>query len=576
MILFRGMSFRGVPGRCALAVGIAGSILMSLVGAVPAEGAVPSAVSNLYDPLDVTVVDLRMSPLAGWIPPVDCDSTPDDPNCPADWSTLTTEEKAAFIDNQARAAAWDVVRFDTTNSIELPAVLSIDGGADMNVKVRRKSSRALPSETDPRKVGLKVDLPKGNIYGVTKLSLENGGDVSPIAEGLAWNLHQQATGTGFYPDGYDPALANWANVSVNGDNLGVYTSVEQRNRQFLANRGWAVSDPTWLYEGDDVGFPVVEQGPTTTDGSITPSPTSSTLCYEPFVPANTQCPTPSDYDLSVQLPATIDMTSMLTQAAVDAFSANNDALISKGKNYHFVDRTGDKRRYFPWDLDAVFRGSPTDASINIYSTSATVNRRSTSYTQSAYQGVILNHPTFRRQFNTIMLGLLDGPLGPTVLSNFLDSILTEEMRAAFAADPYVSAVIGPSLDDHITKMKAWISQRSTAVRSQVQANVPVPRADFSVPRAATQLAIGLPSPARIGTTVTFTSALTSGGSGVAGVQVSLVFNKTTYRAITNSQGVASWSIKLPTKAGTYSVSSSFAGDTNYSPASASSSLSVTR
>lgn len=57
------------------------------------------------------------------------------------------------------------------------------------------------------------------------------------------------------------------------------------------------------------------------------------------------------------------MNAMLTQAAVDAFTDNDDALFSHGKNFSFANFThGElKRRYYPWDLDAVFRQS--DASI---------------------------------------------------------------------------------------------------------------------------------------------------------------------------------------------------------------------
>jgi hypothetical protein len=53
---------------------------------------------------------------------------------------------------------WDTIRHDTTNEIEVPALFWADGEPSILVSVRRKSSRALPSEADPIKVGLKIDI----------------------------------------------------------------------------------------------------------------------------------------------------------------------------------------------------------------------------------------------------------------------------------------------------------------------------------------------------------------------------------------------------------------------------------
>jgi hypothetical protein len=52
-------------------------------------------------------------------------------------------------------ADWDTIRFDTTNEIEVPAQFWADGESPILVSVRRKSSRALPSESNPLKIGLK-------------------------------------------------------------------------------------------------------------------------------------------------------------------------------------------------------------------------------------------------------------------------------------------------------------------------------------------------------------------------------------------------------------------------------------
>src|SRR4029453_4444246 len=55
-------------------------------------------------------------------------------------------------------ADWDTIRFDTTNETGVPAMFWADTESQILVSVRRKSSRALPSEADPRKIGLKIDI----------------------------------------------------------------------------------------------------------------------------------------------------------------------------------------------------------------------------------------------------------------------------------------------------------------------------------------------------------------------------------------------------------------------------------
>ena len=266
---------------------------------------------------------------------------------------------AAHVQSTIDPADWDTIRFDVTNEIEVPAQFWADDEAPILVSVRRKSSRALPSEADPVKIGLKIDINElvsdQQWHGLVKLSLENAGDIAALHEGMAWQLHQLAANTGFYgPEAY-PALANWVRVNINGAHIGVYTNVEQRDTQFLRNRGVRVSGKTWLYEIDDIDQWVLESGDPH-------SPTFLALCYQPFAPAPkgkvpAVCTTPNDVALETTLDSVIEMNAMLAQGAVDAFTDNPDALFSHGKNFFFADfdHSGLRRRYYPWDLDAVFR-----------------------------------------------------------------------------------------------------------------------------------------------------------------------------------------------------------------------------
>jgi hypothetical protein len=253
-------------------------------------------------------------------------------------------------------------------------------------------------------------------------------------------------------------------VYVNGNYLGVYTSVEQRDKQFLRNRGLFVNNQTWLYEIDDISSVALEEGDPH-------SPTYDALCYSPFRSGSRRdgvCATPNDTVLESELDGYIDMQAMLTQGAVDAYTANGDALFSHGKNYFFVDFLGGRKRmYYPWDLDAVFGG----ANANIYAKQSGGNGGK--LTQSAFQKVILNHPGFRARYNAIMLGLVNGPISASNIHAFLDQV-EPTLAQALAEDPYVQ--IGGDVGSHFDGLRQWVVERDANVRQQVaNNNRPAPR-----------------------------------------------------------------------------------------------------
>jgi len=415
--------FRSLFGRAALAFGLATALVPTAQAQVSPDLSWPA----IFNPYTVHKIELEMSP-----------------------------------------AYWDTIRFDTSNSIVVPAQMKMAGMGPVAVDVRRKSSRALPSESDPRKVGLKVDI-KGTVdwIGVKKLSLENSGDTSPVKEGVAWGMHNLAAN-----DAYQPALAAWVEVHVNGEYLGVYVNNEQRDKQFLRNRRLYDKATTWMYKQDDIGLMERDGAPTEDPLSIDyDSPTYKALCYAPFRPVTTTtakkgqaksgCSTPADNQLALDLQTSIDMDMMLRQGAVDALIDNGDGLFSKGKNFFVVDfasTRGLKRLYFPWDLDGVFRST----SAGIYG----IPGKRGAVTQTPYQQIILNNPTFRTQYNAVMTNVLNVKLTDIVIGNYL-----RDAKAAVAPslqrDPYHAGSVGD-----FDALKKWLESRRVSVLKQVTDNGP--------------------------------------------------------------------------------------------------------
>ncbi len=369
-------------------------------------------------------------------------------------------------------ADWSTVKGDTTYDIELPAMFWADGETPILVSVRRKSAEALGD-----KVSLKIDINEYNgddpravskWSRLKKLSLENGDDVDVVAEGLAWYLNRVAASAS--SSGYTPGLAAWVKLYVNGEYLGVYLNVEQPDKQFLKNRGIYDKGETWLYKAGET-FDLKVGDPD--------SPTTAALCYSPFGDegspgkggkgkkggggGSTGCTAPdSDSAMASELNKLIDMEAMLTQGAVSAFTMGPDALFSTGKNFYYIDFGGDKRQYIPWYLDTVFISD--DPTGSIYGTERK-RRGTTELSQSAYEELILNNPTFRTQYDRIMADLLNGPLqvdDQIAFLNALEVLLTPALQADANKN-----FAGSTVPERFDSLRQWVNGRVININEQL-------------------------------------------------------------------------------------------------------------
>jgi hypothetical protein len=96
--------------------------------------------------------------------------------------------------------------------------------------------------------------------------------------------------------------------------------------------------------------------------------------------------------------------------------------------------------------------------------------------QTAYERVILNHPDFRVQYNSILLGMTDpatGPLSETNLHAFLDAV-EPALAAPLAQDPYQPI----DAASHFASLREWVTKRIAVVRSMAAANTPAPRPPY--------------------------------------------------------------------------------------------------
>lgn len=399
-------------------------------------------------------------------------------------------------------ADWDRVRFDQpvegeTESIERAnAWFHGEGESPIQVTIRRKGATdpALPSDGDPQKVSLKIDInelvPGQRWHGLRKLSLENGGDAGPLNEGFAWQIHRMAGDAGFYR--YDAANAAWVRLYINGSYKGVFVSTEQRDEQFLRNRDLYSPSNTWLYKVDGSTYNEVGEGNSPTKTHLNFSPFSSGPGGGPNGGGGTQP------DLEIDLPQWIDMESMLAMAACEAFVENNDGLFThSGKNSFAADfNPPDLRRrlYFPWDMDASIKQGSSQI-----------------YGNGAYQTQILAHPWFSRIYEHTFHELLSGKLSEAELHAFLDQ-LEAVLGPVLDSDPYAAPAEGAA--NAFAALRDWATVRSASVSSMLTRPF-VPRPVFNQSGGEVVSGFGLTMSAATGQ-VYFTTDGTD-PRGVAGV-----------------------------------------------------------
>lgn len=371
---------------------------------------------EFYDPMTVRSLHLAVDP-ADWTRVIN--------DQPAEGETLSQERATAWFSDQPITVAY------TAGVTPAPGSLLVE--------IRRKGA------TDPvltsgglTKASLKIDfneLVAGQKWNdLRKLSLEIGNASGPLNEGFAWQVHRLAAEAGFYH--YDAANAAWAKLYVNGAYHGVFTSTEQRDEQMLRNRDLYSEANTWLYKVDGSTF--IEEG----TGN---SPTFAHLDFPPF--AGKSGGGGSTPDLAIDLPQWIDMESMLTLGACNAYLENNDGLFKQsGKNSFAADFRPPNERlrlYFPWDLDASIK----QGSENIYG--------------NFYKNAIVDNPWFKRVYEHTLREMIAGPLSEDSLHALLDE-LEVTLGPELAGDPFIGAGSGS-----FSSLRSWVTIRNANVRAQL-------------------------------------------------------------------------------------------------------------
>jgi len=220
------------------------------------------------------------------------------------------------------------------------ADVTVDGTTVEDVGIRKKGLIGSLSTTKP---GLKLKFDKWvddqYLHGVERMTLNNSvSDPSLVRQCIGYQLFADA--------GIAAPRCNFAHVTVNEWDLGVYVNVEPVKKDFLRHN--YPDEDGDLYEGTLSDF---RDG---WIGSFEPKTDDTDPEHGCLHDVADALESP-DGDLRAALDAEIDVDAFLTFWAMEVLVAHLDGYAGNTNNYFvYRDPTTDRITFLPWGIDAIF------------------------------------------------------------------------------------------------------------------------------------------------------------------------------------------------------------------------------
>jgi len=391
---------------------LAGLLTLALAGCTGA-GILPSTVEEpatpdpaaaaaeaLYDPGHVVEIEISMDP--------------------DDAATLSVETNNIF--NLLEGA--DCMEEPWSGPFHwYPADVTVDGVLVEEVGIRKKGLIGSLSETKPS-VKLKFDkYVAGQLLdGLERLTLNNSiSDPALVRQCLGYQLFAAA--------GVPAPRCNFAHVTAQGIDLGIYVNVEPLKKDFL-RYAFDGDDEGDLYEGTLSDFRpgwdrTFEVETSATDPSLAP-----------ILAVTEALQRTDDADALADLGAVLDRAAFDRFWAMEALVAHIDGYAGNRNNFYvYRPSDSDRLEFLPWGIDAIFRG-PGDAPLT-FANSALPNR-------------LWNDPGGRARYLDALDALLDEVWDE-------DALLAEIDRMTALIEPY--ALDDPRRADETTALRGFIAQR---------------------------------------------------------------------------------------------------------------------
>ena len=356
-----------------------------------------------------------------------------------DWDTLRVEGRTGL--NQFGADCLDAPEPSPYNWQE--ATVSLDGDSFAQVGLRKKGFfGSLDSDRPSLLLDLDRNVADRTWHTLERLTLNNNKqDDSALRTCLAYEVFRAA--------GVPAPRCNYAHVTVNGRDLGIYTHVESVRKSFLRLRFG--DDNGWLYEGtlSDFREPY--------DGTFEQKTNESTPYRAPIERLMAAAEAPDD-QLIAALEAQMDLDGFYRFWAAEVLTAHWDGYTGDTNNFFVYAAEGDERlRFIPWGPDGTFRRpyllfEDALAPRSVFATGIIARR-------------LYLHPEAQARYRTELRALLDSAWDEAALNA---KIGADAARIA----PYLTDAQAASQADDQTQLLDFIRRQRAFVTEELDATAP--------------------------------------------------------------------------------------------------------
>ena len=272
-------------------------------------------------------------------------------------AALFPSDRAIQVEVTLEPEDWDALRVQKRTLVDIlgpgcgeqpypspftyfPATVTVDGETVENVGVRKKGFLGSLSDTKP---SLKIkahEYEDGKSFsGMKRLTLNNvQQDPGYMSTCLSYDLFNAA--------GVPAPRCGFAELSVNGEHMGLFVSIDSLKKPFM-KRNFG-DDSGTIYEGTISDF---REGWNNTFEQKTNEKEGP----GPHIAAVTEALTVADDELLEALDAVIDLDQFLTFWALEVIVGHWDGYAGNTNNFYLYAHPDDQRlRFLPWGADATF------------------------------------------------------------------------------------------------------------------------------------------------------------------------------------------------------------------------------
>lgn len=352
----------------------------------------------------------------------------------ADWNALRNQPRPSGLADTTCAQQPSAPGY-----AEFAASITIDGVTVANVGLRKKGNLGSLSSTRP---GLRV---KANAYvsgqriaGLKVLTLNNNHqDDTLISQCLGYGLFRAA--------GLPAPRCAFAHVTVNGEDLGVYSHVETIRDEFIAR--YFTNATGNLYES---GGDFVSGG----TGGFQPKTHSAAPDCSDLDPIVAALAAP-DAMLATRVGAVIDLDEYMRFWAMEVVTDHWDGYANNQNNVFFYhDPTSGQIQFIPWGIDALFTGRErTTRPYSVFACGSLPWR-------------LYAAPATRAMYLAALRGVLDTVWNPSTIIAEIDRL---EALLRPLADPQDTGDFAA----RIARVRAFVMTREDRLRAELAAGDPV-------------------------------------------------------------------------------------------------------